>query len=199
MNMKRIQDQSICSYICDSTCKYQSQFGDCHVECVICLEESLDTEKLITLPCRHTFHEHCVLPWLEKHNSCPTCRYELQHSDTELERKRIDQLMDQYGDLGFKLLQMSAVITKLYSEYQCMQTRSQKKASLKNIDNIMNKVYSTDILKNLKSNELLVDDGSEWTKQMLKEILARIHYLEHLVDSTKQAQKDLPNQCCTLM
>ncbi|KAI3878218.1 hypothetical protein MKW92_034107 [Papaver armeniacum] len=27
--------------------------------------------------CNHIFHDHCILAWLDQHNSCPLCRSEI--------------------------------------------------------------------------------------------------------------------------
>mmetsp|Transcript_45832 Transcript_45832/g.111062 ORF Transcript_45832/g.111062 Transcript_45832/m.111062 type:complete len:132 (+) Transcript_45832:1-396(+) len=48
------------------------------MECAICQEAIQDD--LIRLPCNHRFHLDCVKPWVEKENTCPTCRQELKHS-----------------------------------------------------------------------------------------------------------------------
>ena len=49
-------------------------------ECGICLDGFYDEETslqttLRTLPCRHTFHSHCIDPWLlERSVTCPICK-----------------------------------------------------------------------------------------------------------------------------
>ncbi|KAI3886289.1 hypothetical protein MKX03_008009 [Papaver bracteatum] len=46
-------------------------------ECVVCSENLVINDKMQELPCKHLFHPLCLMPWLEKHNSCPVCRHEL--------------------------------------------------------------------------------------------------------------------------
>eukprot|EP00467_Chlorarachnion_reptans_P015684 CAMPEP_0114517688 /NCGR_PEP_ID=MMETSP0109-20121206/18032_1 /TAXON_ID=29199 /ORGANISM="Chlorarachnion reptans, Strain CCCM449" /LENGTH=388 /DNA_ID=CAMNT_0001698235 /DNA_START=12 /DNA_END=1178 /DNA_ORIENTATION=+ len=45
-------------------------------ECVICMEELAENERIKVLPCRHGFHPECILPWFEKSGACPICRRE---------------------------------------------------------------------------------------------------------------------------
>lgn len=40
--------------------------------CAVCLE-ALD-DRVAQLPCNHVFHRDCVLPWLARRGTCPTCR-----------------------------------------------------------------------------------------------------------------------------
>lgn len=54
-----------------------------------------DDEKARTfrvLPCNHSFHDCCILPWLEKTNSCPLCRHELKTDDEGYERMKRNRL-----------------------------------------------------------------------------------------------------------
>lgn len=39
--------------------------------CIICREEMTTAKKLL---CGHFFHVHCLRSWLERQNTCPTCR-----------------------------------------------------------------------------------------------------------------------------
>lgn len=57
--------------------------------CPVCKEEFVIEERGITLPCQHNFHQHCILPWLEEHNSCPICRFELPTDDDDYEKIKI--------------------------------------------------------------------------------------------------------------
>jgi len=57
-------------------------------ECIVCL----DVQKLGTqsckLPCGHLFHKPCITEWLEKHCTCPVCRFELETDDPAFEKER---------------------------------------------------------------------------------------------------------------
>ncbi|CAL9706494.1 unnamed protein product [Knipowitschia caucasica] len=45
-------------------------------ECVVCLENFVNTELLMGLPCGHAFHESCIVVWLaEGQHCCPVCRW----------------------------------------------------------------------------------------------------------------------------
>ncbi|CAL4987230.1 unnamed protein product [Urochloa decumbens] len=43
------------------------------VLCAVCLEE-VRQGNAATLPCSHSYHPGCVLPWLAAHGACPCCR-----------------------------------------------------------------------------------------------------------------------------
>jgi len=53
-------------------------------KCPVCLV-SFDAV-VIEMPCGHSFHSDCLLPWLQKTNSCPLCRHELLTDSPDYER-----------------------------------------------------------------------------------------------------------------
>ena len=57
-------------------------------ECSICLMEVNEGQNTILLPCGHMFHEECVTKWLQIHNTCPLCRFELPTDNADYERER---------------------------------------------------------------------------------------------------------------
>ncbi|KAI0348286.1 hypothetical protein BDW22DRAFT_1480109 [Trametopsis cervina] len=50
-----------------AVCKDQFQLGT----------EDPDEQVVVTLPCKHPFHEPCIVPWLKSSGTCPVCRYQL--------------------------------------------------------------------------------------------------------------------------
>ena len=60
--------------------------------CAVCKDEFSIGEECLSMPCNHYFHGDCLLPWLEKRNSCPTCRYELPTDDADFEEKKKQKL-----------------------------------------------------------------------------------------------------------
>lgn len=48
--------------------------GESKTECTICIDELKIGDTAVFLPCKHWFHEDCVVLWLKEHNTCPICR-----------------------------------------------------------------------------------------------------------------------------
>lgn len=45
--------------------------------CPVCLDELAAGGVAREMPCKHRFHDQCIVPWLEMHSSCPVCRHQL--------------------------------------------------------------------------------------------------------------------------
>ncbi|KAJ1667204.1 hypothetical protein IW140_003828 [Coemansia sp. RSA 1813] len=85
----------------------QCKGGD-PINCTICNEDaftnnsdgaaagsSAHDDSVTRLPCKHYYHRECVKPWLELHNTCPMCRFEVPSDDPQwLEKKRDDERRD---------------------------------------------------------------------------------------------------------
>lgn len=48
-----------------------------NMQCSVCLEDLEIGGEAKEMPCAHKFHPSCILLWLELHNSCPICRFQL--------------------------------------------------------------------------------------------------------------------------
>eukprot|EP00293_Proteomonas_sulcata_P012362 CAMPEP_0184297942 /NCGR_PEP_ID=MMETSP1049-20130417/8808_1 /TAXON_ID=77928 /ORGANISM="Proteomonas sulcata, Strain CCMP704" /LENGTH=519 /DNA_ID=CAMNT_0026607899 /DNA_START=117 /DNA_END=1677 /DNA_ORIENTATION=+ len=46
--------------------------------CPICQDEMSVGGISLSMPCGHSFHRDCLLPWLAEHNTCPVCRCEVE-------------------------------------------------------------------------------------------------------------------------
>jgi hypothetical protein len=46
--------------------------------CSICLCEYEEGDKLVSLPCRHIYHEDCITSWTDHNQKCPLCNFDLE-------------------------------------------------------------------------------------------------------------------------
>lgn len=59
---------------------------DDEVFCAVCLDEIPSDGDRIVLPCKHTFHTDCIIPWLtERQSKCPLCKFDVlaHYNDVE--------------------------------------------------------------------------------------------------------------------
>uniref|UniRef100_A0A6Q2XA05 RING-type E3 ubiquitin transferase n=1 Tax=Esox lucius TaxID=8010 RepID=A0A6Q2XA05_ESOLU len=54
------------------------------LECPVCKEDYSIGENVRQLPCNHLFHNDCIVPWLEQHDTCPVCRKSLSGQNTAM-------------------------------------------------------------------------------------------------------------------
>mmetsp|Transcript_3254 Transcript_3254/g.3597 ORF Transcript_3254/g.3597 Transcript_3254/m.3597 type:complete len:197 (-) Transcript_3254:120-710(-) len=63
-----------------------------NIECSVCKCPFEIDDKATEMPCKHLYHEECLLPWLKMHNTCPICRYEIEVEDEEYEVDRKNRM-----------------------------------------------------------------------------------------------------------
>ena len=50
-------------------------------KCTICLENYVNGDNTIALPCIHIFHADCIKTWLKNKTTCPMCKYEIKYEN----------------------------------------------------------------------------------------------------------------------
>ncbi|KAG5631872.1 hypothetical protein H5410_003589, partial [Solanum commersonii] len=57
------------------SCFYHQVLNNYTINCPICMVEFGIDSKASQLPCKHFFHNDCIVTWLINNNTCPLCRH----------------------------------------------------------------------------------------------------------------------------
>ncbi|CAJ1953395.1 unnamed protein product [Sphenostylis stenocarpa] len=55
------------------------------LQCTVCLEDVDIGSEAKEMPCKHKFHDDCIVSWLKLHGSCPVCRFQIPSEDPNVE------------------------------------------------------------------------------------------------------------------
>jgi hypothetical protein len=66
--------------------KNKDKFNESFIEeeCPICLVKYRFTDKIKVLPCKHIYHKKCIKEWLNHHDNCPLCNYDISKEVTKM-------------------------------------------------------------------------------------------------------------------
>ena len=70
---------------------FERYFAKIHYEggndqrcCAICLSDYEINEEIVECPCRHIFHNECIVSWLKGKQNCPVCRQDFFAEPSEV-------------------------------------------------------------------------------------------------------------------
>uniref|UniRef100_A0A1I8A3T8 RING-type domain-containing protein n=1 Tax=Steinernema glaseri TaxID=37863 RepID=A0A1I8A3T8_9BILA len=64
--------------------KITAEHGD--KQCTTCMDNLHEGDEVGRLNCGHMFHRPCIVPWLQRHNTCPVCRAKIEPSKWVLQQ-----------------------------------------------------------------------------------------------------------------
>ncbi|KAF6158330.1 hypothetical protein GIB67_022410 [Kingdonia uniflora] len=69
--------------------------------CTICLEDFVPKEEVVLTPCKHMFHEYCIVRWVKSHAQCPVCRSTIGEGRQDSEsRERMSHVHNNNVNVG---------------------------------------------------------------------------------------------------
>lgn len=81
-------------------CKKDEKSNLEYPTCSVCLTELSKGDETVLIPCGHLYHDQCITKWLDMHNTCPVCRYELptEYIDYETISQQRNNINENYSN-----------------------------------------------------------------------------------------------------
>jgi hypothetical protein len=153
-------------------------------ECAICSEEYSEINAKITLKCKHEFCESCITKWINKSNTCPTCRRSITLSDLEdaINRSESKLYLEERkfmteGVSPWKLIDLISPFNEVYKKQQEL---------LKKHSESLEKLYLIDTYiktKRTKYNLQSLLDAVENEKEARDQVKYNLSYLPFLPEA----------------
>lgn len=97
-------------------------------ECVICAEVFCTNDVVTILGCGHMHHSNCILHWLHRQSTCPTCRFDVNHKHVKgdecqfLLHHTTDSAVD--AQLAFKSFSVGTVVQQKSENWDLILRRT---------------------------------------------------------------------------
>jgi len=150
--------------------------------CAICSEEYSEINAKITLKCKHEFCESCITKWINKSNTCPTCRRSTTLFDLEDAINRSESILYleernfmKEGVPKWKLIDLISPFNEVYKKQQEL---------LKKHSESLEKLYLIDTYiktKGTKYDLQSLVDAVENEKDARDQVKANLSYLPFLL------------------
>lgn len=73
-----VKETSFNDFVCSVDYDSEGRRIPIEQDCIICLEK-MSNGRIMQLLCCHNFHRDCILKWLRRKHSCPTCRNDIHN------------------------------------------------------------------------------------------------------------------------
>ncbi|XP_062105814.1 uncharacterized protein LOC133817337 [Humulus lupulus] len=88
--------------------------------CAICLDDFERGQEVMLTPCKHMFHEDCIVPWAKSNGQCPVCRavFGPKMRDSSLSTNNNSFLTPRMAGSGLSTQELVSIIRALGDSFQ---------------------------------------------------------------------------------
>ncbi|KAF4381549.1 RING-H2 finger protein ATL52 isoform X2 [Cannabis sativa] len=88
--------------------------------CAICLDDFERGQEVMLTPCKHMFHEDCIVPWAKSNGQCPVCRavFGPKTRDSSLSANNNSIITPRMAASGLSTQELVSIIRALGDSFQ---------------------------------------------------------------------------------